>query len=606
LLREILEVSGPASVPQDADAAEGLDVEKVASGLLLLLAFVLPFETPLFHVGPLQITSVELVLYATLAAWGLAVAWNVACGRSSVGDATAALRADPMVQATVLWAVVLFVSALAAPSYRGAALKFALRSLSGILVFFAARSLVRSPKAARRVVLALLAGAIASATTALIDWIAPGAAVWTLFRESSFDALGLARATGVFAYPTIGAMYWEAALPLAVVVPLLGSGRDLRAPRVVLLSVLASIPLLGAILASATRAGLAGAAVVCAGLLALGWRSKGSLRRTSAAFLSVVLLSALATNATDSLLAQRLKWWQDDAWFRADYELLVEPPSVRVGEMFTVPLRLHNTGTLAWQSDGSRPVMLGYHWEPVGRTATVGDYEGRRTPLPADVRPGGAIDLVAIAAGPASPGVYRLRWDLVQEGVTWFSARGNAMPQQSIVVQDQREGAAPFQVSAAHARPHRLGSAPPAPRPRLWRAALVLWRERPLLGVGPDNFRRRYEDVIGPAPNGQPYNDTRIHANNLYLETLADLGLAGIAALAWLGIGLLRALRDSAATGHFASLGSGAAAAAFFVHGGIDYFLEFTPLFGLFWLLLGLTSASLHGLTREARRDSPR
>jgi O-antigen ligase len=180
------------------------------------------------------------------------------------------------------------------------------------------------------------------------------------------------------------------------------------------------------------------------------------------------------------------------------------------------------------------------------------------------------------------------------------------MPLQSIVVEDQREGAAPFQVSAAHARPHRLGSAPPAPRPRLWRAALVLWRERPLLGVGPDNFRRRYEDVIGPAPNGQPYNDTRIHANNLYLETLADLGLAGIAALAWLAIGLLHALRDSAAAGHFASLGSGAAAAAFFVHGGIDYFLEFTPLFGLFWLLLGLTSASLHGLTREARGDSPR
>jgi hypothetical protein len=607
LLREILKVTGPASVPQDADAAEGLDVERVASGLLVLLAFVLPFETPLFHVGPLQITSVELVVYATLAAWGLAVAWNFVCGRSSFGDATATLRADPMVQATVLWGVVLFVSALAAPSYRDAALKFALRSLSGILVFFAARSLVRSPEAARRVVLALLAGAIASATTALIDWIVPGATVWTLFRESTFDTLGLTRATGVFAYPTIGAMYWEAALPLAVVVPLLGSGRDPGARRVVLLSVLASVPLLGAILASATRAGLAGAAVVCAGLVALAWRSRGSLRSSSAAVLSVVLLLGLATNATDSLLAQRLRWWQDDAWFRADYELLGEPPSVRVGEAFTTPLRVRNTGTLTWQSGGSRPVLLGYHWEPVGRTATVGDYEGQRTPLPADVRPSSAIDLVAVARGPASPGVYRLRWDLVQEGVTWFSARGIAMPQQSIVVEDQRQGAAPFEVSAAHARPQGLASQRPAPRPLLWRAALVLWRERPLLGVGPDNFRRRYEDVIGLAPNGRPYSDTRIHANNLYLETLADLGLAGIAALAWLAMGLLRALRDSAAAGRLASLGSGVAAAAFFVHGGIDYFLEFTPLFGLFWLLLGLTSASsLHGLTREARRDNQR
>ena len=126
------------------------------------------------------------------------------------------------------------------------------------------------------------------------------------------------------------------------------------------------------------------------------------------------------------------------------------------------------------------------------------------------------------------------------------------------------------------------------------------------MGDKPDNFRRRYEEVIGLDANGQRYTDTRIHANNFYLETLADLGLVGIAWLAWLTFALLRALRLLSASGRLAGLGCGLAAAAFFVHGAVDYFLEFTPLFGLFWMLLGSTAAYAEGLPPGARRDSTR
>jgi hypothetical protein len=563
-------------------------LRRLAGGLLVVLAFALPFEAPLFHVGPLQITSVELVLYATLAAWGLAVASVLVRGGSSLRDATAALREDRLARATVVWAVVLFASALAAPSYRAAAFKFALRSLSGILVFFAARSLARSPKVSRRVLLALTAGALVSAGTALGDWLVPGADIWTPFRASSFETFGLQRASGVFAYPTIAAMYWEAAIPLVVVAPLL------IAPRRGALAVLVSCPLFAAILASATRSGLAGAAVACAALLSLGWRSGAWLRRVCAAVLCVLALSswiAMSSTASGSLLEQRLRWWQDDAWFRAEYEVERVPRVVLVGETFRVPVRVRNTGTLAWPSAGARPFRLGYHWEPAERSQTVGDYEGQRTDLPADVPPGQAVDVVAVARGPDFPGVYHLRWDLLEEHVTWFSERGNEMPAQSIVVANRPDGAPPPEITAAHAQPFAESAPPPAPRPALWRAALVLWRQRPLLGIGPDNFRRRYEDVIGLAPNGLPYTDTRIHANSFYLETLADLGLAGAVALACIGLALVRALRCLSASGRLVGLGCGVAAGAFFIHGWIDYFLEFTPLFGLFWMLLGLTAA---------------
>jgi hypothetical protein len=50
-------------------------------------------------------------------------------------------------------------------------------------------------------------------------------------------------------------------------------------------------------------------------------------------------------------------------------------------------------------------------------------------------------------------------------------------------------------------------------------------------------------------------------------------------------------LRRHGRTASVAGLGTAIAAGTFFVHGAFDYFFEFTPLLGLFWLLLGLTAA---------------
>jgi len=213
-----------------------------------------------------------------------------------------------------------------------------------------------------------------------------------------------------------------------------------------------------------------------------------------------------------------------------------------------------------------------------------------RTELPGDVPPGAVIELRGLVRGPAEEGDYRLRWDLVQEGVTWFSERGNATPEVPIEVVSGTAPALPE--SLADLAPERPSDPPTPSRPALWRAAVVLWRGRPILGIGPDNFRRRYEAVLSPAPTGQPYEDDRIHANSLYFETLADLGVAGVAALAVLGFALVRLARDHAKAGRLLALACSVGAGAFFVHGALDYFMEFTPLFSLFWMLLGLAAGS--------------
>jgi O-antigen ligase len=580
----------------------------LARGLLIVLALVLPFEAPLVRVWVLQLTSVEIALYAMTGAWAVAVAWEVIRARSLAGLASL-LRGDPVARAAALWAVVLVASALAAPSYRGAAMKFALRSLSGILVFFAARTLARTEATSRRVLMAVLAGGLVSAATALVERWIPYAEVWSIFRGSTFEAFGLGRASGVFAYPTIAAMYWEACLPIAVVLPLVAAGDRLRGWRAVAVAVALSIPLDAALVASGTRSGMAGAAVALAGLVALGWRSEvaasdrpRSLRRAGAAVLfGLALTSALGLGGTGSasLVGQRLRWWQDDQWFRVQYDVGAAPATVHAGEVFTVPVRLRNTGSLAWQRSGPRPFRLAYHWEPVDRPATAADFEGQRTDLPVDVPPGGAVDLIAAVRGPSWAGTYHLRWDLVEEHVTWFGERGNPMPAQAVVVEEHADGVPPPQVSEADTAPAPPAAATPPGRLALWKAALSLWKGRPLLGIGPDNFRRRYPEVIGLDAAGRPYADTRIHANNFYMETLADLGLVGAAALAWIAVAFVRSLRVLSrprGSGQPTGLGSGLAAGAFFVHGLFDYFLEFTPLFCLFWMLLGLTAARAQAL----------
>jgi hypothetical protein len=556
--------------------------------LLVGLALVLPFELPVCHLGPLQLTTVEIVLYATLAVWSLSAARRP---RESVQSAIAAVRSDPWVQMTLAWIAVMFASAFAAPSYQGPAFKFALRSLSGVMIFFAVRAMARHRPTWQRVVWALVAGALVSAATAWIDsWFPGSEVVWAAFRESSFSTFGLRRASGVFAYPTIGAMYWEAAVPLVVSAPLLNPFAEARGGRrAIAFTAAASALLVGAILASATRSGIAGVLVAVVTLLAFGGPAGPWLWRSAAWAGAVLAVSWLLAMDTTQLLGQRLQWWRDDSWLRAQYELESPmPPSLMTREMFEMRLRIRNTGTVAWKSNADQPTRLAYHWQPVRGKASYDDYEGLRTDLPVDVEPGTTFEMWGRAEAPNKVGSYVLRWDLVREGVSWFSECGNATADVAVDVRQGVRTAA----AASPSQPLQIASPLPPPRPALWRAARVLWRERPLLGVGPDNFRRRYQAILSPAPNGQPYRDTRIHANNWYFETLADLGLAGIAALGWMAFVLFRSIRRHFAEGNVAGIGVGLAAALFFVHGALDYFLEFTPLYGLFWLLLGLTSAA--------------
>jgi len=99
------------------------------------------------------------------------------------------------------------------------------------------------------------------------------------------------------------------------------------------------------------------------------------------------------------------------------------PDSIVVGDTAFVQLRIVNEGSSTWSASGPTPVQISYHWESPARAVVV--FDGARSALPHDVAPGDTVEVTAqLVAPPIRFGNMRVRWDMVQDGVAWFSWRG--------------------------------------------------------------------------------------------------------------------------------------------------------------------------------------
>jgi phosphoglycerol transferase MdoB-like AlkP superfamily enzyme len=94
-------------------------------------------------------------------------------------------------------------------------------------------------------------------------------------------------------------------------------------------------------------------------------------------------------------------------------------------EETAVPLTLVNAGQRAWDP-GS--IHLSYHWlwivprEFAHRSRTVPYHDGIRTELgDRTIPPGAGVVVRGRLLAPDVPGAYWLQWDMVEEGVTWFT-----------------------------------------------------------------------------------------------------------------------------------------------------------------------------------------
>ena len=105
---------------------------------------------------------------------------------------------------------------------------------------------------------------------------------------------------------------------------------------------------------------------------------------------------------------------------RSTFERVEAPGRIDRGRTYSARLTIRNRGTVAWTASGT--IRLSYHWASPDGTTIVND--GLRTVLSHDVAPGEVVTVCASVQAPDRLGSARLRWDMVQEGVAWFSDGG--------------------------------------------------------------------------------------------------------------------------------------------------------------------------------------
>src|SRR5688572_6385951 len=166
-----------------------------ARASLVLLALVLPFEPrqPIAHIGPLELTLVELALYAAIALGGAAIVADFARrdGRLSWRDAA---RRHAV---AIAWLLALALSAATADVARADAVKFALRAAGGVALYVVGAAMLRqSAGAALLVAGAVVVGATVAALAMCAELHIPGAATALApFHALTFQVLGLPRAS---------------------------------------------------------------------------------------------------------------------------------------------------------------------------------------------------------------------------------------------------------------------------------------------------------------------------------------------------------------------------------------------------------------------------
>ena len=484
----------------------------------------------------------------------------------------------------------LFLAALLAPQLQANALKAALRLCSGILLALAALQLLLQPHKGRLLGLALLAGGLLAAALGWWEIAQTELAAMSLFRSHLTRVGTLLRLTGPFGYANQTAMFLEATLPFLLAIA--GSVTVSKLPhnfKILLLVCLFLLTLfyVQAIILTLSRAGAATVLVVSLLLTALLlWQQPSARRKMALWWLGLAGITAVLI-ATNLLLSDqyrlRLQGGNVDEWYRAQISV---PPTLELtaGSTIAVPVTVTNEGSLIWYSQGDSPILLGARLLNEDGTQAHSEL---RWPFPESVRPQETVQMMAPFTAPAVPGVYELRWDVVEEDVTWFGANtGLYGSSQVTILPDDGQTSPPDSTTLTMSEQAAWAYGGPVPnRTTLWTLAVQMIGERPFLGIGMDNFRLIYGERLG-----NPRYDNTVHTNSFYLEMLVSVGLVGaVSFLLWSGgllLDILRTLRRPNLTMWQAALA--ASLLTYYIHGFFDFFLLFNATGLLFWLLTAL------------------
>jgi hypothetical protein len=536
-------------------AARGLNGAALLALLLLCLSF-----------GLGDVVDERLLLVLRVVLWST-IGLGLACAAVS--------RIGPPRFVTfpfALWLAVLTLSALLAPTHRDQALSTLVRPLSGALLAWAVYACTAASSRLHAVCTAL---ALGGATIAILGlaalWLPAVGDSLAALHDTAVPVADVPRLAAALSHPNVAAIVLELTLPLLLALAL-------AAPRWRLLSGSLVLAQLAALILTFSRAG------ILAGSLALALFAALAARRGRRQVLAPVGVAALVGPIGLALaggvlpqVERRLVAEMQRDGYQATY---AAPVTVAAApeQVLDVPVRVTNASSSEWSALDDSRVALGYHLLHTDGTPIA--FDGPATLLPTDVPPNSSLDVIARVHAPPVAGAYLVEWDALREGVAWFSWRGSPTVAMNLLVvpSPPRAVALPTDAPVVLPRPSRV---------QYWTAALGMLRDEPLLGVGPDNFRVRFDEY-----SGMDEAHVGTHAHSLYLESLADTGVLGFAAFAGvllcLGRACIRALGEPFEANWLLRAALVASLAAWLVHGVLDDFERFWPAHVAFWIVVGL------------------
>jgi O-antigen ligase/polysaccharide polymerase Wzy-like membrane protein/Ig-like domain-containing protein len=509
--------------------------DRILYVLLTALVAMLPFEFRLFP----MLSNLQW-LFIGVAVIALPVI---------VRERTLLLQ-NKLVRAAFLFMLTQWVAAAFAPEFGSNAAKGAIRVASGFILLCATLAL----RERKHILYVWSVAAVIAAVYAMLDYGRFG--LPHLFREEDFFLGSVARLSGSFEYPNTAAAYFALSLPIV------WSELKSRWFRIAGFLVVAS-----ALMMTYSRG--AGLATLFA---FVAWSVTGKKRaelQIAISFGMLFLAFLIFNRDIYRRFSPQLETKDFSAQYEPEYNFIREHPNA------SADLRIHvrNTGTTMWTPKTSNPFSLSYRLYDAEKKMLVRKAI-EHTVIPTLVRPQEAVDIHAAFRTPDKAGVYLLTWDLFSEESGWFSGRG-VYP--GIVEVHVDPDNAPSSGQTDTSRWLQRDTAGlfvaklPYSRTELWKAAIDMARKHPFLGVGPDNFRLLYGRQYGATRW-----DTKIRANNLYLELLSGSGLVGLAAFCVM-MAVVRWKPNASSIG----------VAIFLIHGLVDTFLMTTPIYFAFWILLG-------------------
>lgn len=118
--------------------------------------------------------------------------------------------------------------------------------------------------------------------------------------------------------------------------------------------------------------------------------------------------------------------------YSAGYLESTLPGSALAGTQLSITVNIANYSGKTWLASGSTPVHLSYHiYDGSGRLIT---WDGNRGTLAHDLNAGNSLPTSVTIQLPTTPGNYTIVWDMVQEGVTWFSSQGVTSKRENITL----------------------------------------------------------------------------------------------------------------------------------------------------------------------------